>query len=189
MDYFLRITTLGFFVLWQVYWLITEKRADQEKPKRQSASRNSHLQRNGLNLLCVVVLVQVLGVSFLPVNFPSQEVGICLVMLGTALGISARKTLGTNWAHAAEYQIKQQQTLVTQGVYKYIRNPIYIGLTLSLVGAELVAKSYLFLVLLVLGFGASYLQAKREEKILEMHFAKEYRDYKKRSKMLIPFLF
>jgi protein-S-isoprenylcysteine O-methyltransferase Ste14 len=34
-----------------------------------------------------------------------------------------------------------------------------------------------------------YTQAKKEEKILEEHFGKEYQQYRKRSKMLIPFVF
>ncbi|MBI5452967.1 isoprenylcysteine carboxylmethyltransferase family protein [Candidatus Gottesmanbacteria bacterium] len=106
-----------------------------------------------------------------------------------AISVSARRVLGTNWAHAAEYQIKKDHELVTSGIYKYIRNPIYTGLVIAITGAELVAKSYLFIFFALFGFWVAYIQAKREEKILQEHFGKEYSDYMKKSKTLIPFIF
>lgn len=69
-----------------------------------------------------------------------------------------------------------------------LQYPIYLGLILAIIGGELVAQSYLFLLGFLLFF-TSYLQGKREEKILYAHFGKEYMEYKQKTKMLIPFIF
>lgn len=189
MDLFLRVITLGVFAIWQIYWWMTASKANLEKPKNFPATRASYIKRYSLNLIFLLVILQVLGLQILPVNYNSQPYGLLLVTLGTLVSVSARRTLGANWAHAAEYQIKKNQTLTTTGIYKYIRNPIYTGLWMSLVGAELVAKSNLFMVIFFFGFFVAFLQSKLEERILEEHFGKAYTDYKKRSKMLIPFVF
>jgi len=77
---------------------------------------------------------------------------------------------------------------VTEGVYAYIRHPIYAGLILITVAAELIAKSNLFVVALLL-FIPAYVQARNEEKILASHFGNEFIEYKKRTQYFIPFIF
>lgn len=188
MDSFFRIATIVLFALWQLYWWVTARKADREKPKTIRLTGAAVIVKYGLHYVVYAgLLVQLLGVQILPFPSDSQRIGFFLVLAGMAISMSARKTLGTNWEHAAEYQIKQKQVLITQGIYAYIRNPIYTGLTIALIGAELVARSYLFL-FAFLGFFVAYRQAKLEEKILEKHFGKEYTAYKKRTKMLIPFV-
>ncbi len=189
MDFFFRIATVFLFALWQFYWLVTAKKADREKPKTIRITKSKVIIKYGLHYIVYAgLLVQLLDVQLLPFTYDSQRIGFFLVLLGMAISMSARKTLGTNWEHAAEYQIKQKQVLITQGIYAYIRNPIYTGLAIALIGAELVARSYLFLFVALFGFLVAYRQAKLEEKILEKHFGKQYTEYKKRTKMLIPFV-
>ncbi len=189
MDFALRIITLILFAGWQGYWLVTGRKADREKPKKPISTKLGYIRRYiPQYVVYAIILLQVLGWQIFTVNFPSQEIGFFLVVLGIAISVSARITLGTNWAHAAEYQIKQKQVLVTSGIYAYIRNPIYTGLLMAVVGAELVAKSYLFIVIALIGFLAAYKQSKLEEAILEKHFGKAYIEYKKKTKLLIPFV-
>jgi len=71
--------------------------------------------------------------------------------------------------------------LVTSGLYRFSRNPIYIGLTLVYLGvaaffASLGALVLLPAVLLVMQFGV----IRREERYLERRFGAAYRDYKAR---------
>jgi len=193
MDLFLRITTIFLFLVWRGYWWITEQKADKEKPKnKETASIFSwkRLHRYFVYAFGASVFSQLLGVSILPMQsmIAIHLFGFCLVVLGLGSAILARYSLGTNWANSYEYQVKQKQQLITTGIYAYIRNPIYSGLVVAVIGAELVADSYLFLVYFIFFWGA-YKQSKLEEKILEEHFGKEYRDYKKRTKVLIPFVF
>ena len=114
MDLFFRIVTVVLFALWQLYWTITEKKADREKPKELRPTKMSYIKRYGLHYLVYsVIIFQVLGWSLSPMEFNTQVFGFACVLMGMAISVSARRTLGTNWAHAAEYQIKKNQTLVT----------------------------------------------------------------------------
>lgn len=182
------ILTILFFLIWQGYWIITERKADREKPKTNTIDH--WIEKYALRVVFFPVFIQLLGWKIFPVFFEGiQIVGFFFVVLGITVSMSARMRLGSNWTHAADYQIKKQHVLVTEGVYRFIRHPIYTGLLLSLTGAELVAQSYLFLPVFIGMFMWSYTRGTREEKLLEEHFGNEYRFYKKRSKMLIPFVF
>lgn len=114
--------------------------------------------------------------------------GFILVLSGTIMSIFARRELGTNWTHATDYQIKKDHILVTTGIYAYVRHPIYFATNVTLIGAELVAESYVFLFYCLL-FIYDYVMAKREKVLFLHHFSKKYRDYIQRTKMLIPFIF
>lgn len=191
-DTLLRLATLLLFFLWVLYWVITENEANLAKPKtiQQTGARTSFFRRWLLRIVEGIVVFQLFGlhiISFSEDLLVPQVVGFCFVVVGVSLAVSARKTLGTNWAHAFEYQVKKQQELVTSGVYAYIRHPIYTGLCLALIGGELVAQSYLFLAFVFL-FAAGYKQARQEEKLLIAHFGSTYKNYMKRTKMFLPFL-
>lgn len=190
-DLFFRFATLALFIIWRGYWLITEKKADKEKQK----TRQPHgvLSLNGLEqiggfFIFLLPLLQLLGLPVL-VRFSAQiqPIGFILCLVGFVVAIIARVTLGTNWANSHDYQIKKGQEIVTTGIYGYIRHPIYSSIMLFLLGAELVARSYLVFVYLSFFLGA-YLQARREERLLQQHFGKTYTTYMKRSKMFIPFI-
>ena len=71
--------------------------------------------------------------------------------------------------------------LVTGGLYRFSRNPIYLGLTLVYLGLTLGFASFACMVLLpavlaVMQIGVIY----REERYLEAKFGEAYRSYKSR---------
>jgi protein-S-isoprenylcysteine O-methyltransferase Ste14 len=74
---------------------------------------------------------------------------------------------------------KPTTALVTGGLYRCSRNPIYIALSLMYGGIGVAADSLwvvalLFLILLVMRYGV----IRREERYLERKFGEEYRRYK-----------
>ncbi|MBI4096811.1 MAG: isoprenylcysteine carboxylmethyltransferase family protein [Candidatus Levybacteria bacterium] len=117
-----------------------------------------------------------------------QVIGFCISLIGILIAVAGRKELGANWTHAREYQVKRRHELVETGIYRYIRHPIYTGFAVYLIGAELVAKSWLVIPIVLIAFSGAYIQGKREEKLLLAHFGKQYKQYMRRSKMLIPFV-
>ncbi len=192
MEIIIRALAICIFFFWTMYWLITERRADREKPKTRELSlfHKYNIRRQFLRFAELILIFQLFDLSLLPmpnVSTSIQVVGLGAVIVGASISISARKSLGTNWAHAFEYQVKNKQELVTSGIYKYIRHPIYTGLILGFIGGELVAESYLFFLGLILVWGA-YHQARLEERLLLKHFGEDYKKYMKQSKMFIPFL-
>lgn len=189
----LKLLTFILFASWRIYWSITETQTYREKPitkENIGFLDRKRLSRNFMWLTGFVLALQlVLNLQILPMpnNFALQVFGFSLVVLGLGTAVKARIDLGNNWANAYEYQVKKKQELVTSGIYKYIRHPIYAGVVTAAIGAELVAQSYLFLVFVLFVWGG-YKQAKLEEKILIEHFGNAYRTYMKHSKMFIPFL-
>lgn len=103
--------------------------------------------------------------------------GVVLVAAGCALPISARNTfvrIGTN-----VNPFKPARALATEGVYAYVRNPMYVGLALIVAGLGIALASDWTLVMLVptmllIHFGV----VAREERYLEAKFGDAYRGYK-----------
>jgi len=79
-------------------------------------------------------------------------------------------------------------SLVTTGVYRYIRHPQYTGLLLLSFGmlAEWATLSMLILYPAIVGM---YIRlAKKEEKDMLVEFGDEYKEYMRTTKMFIPWL-
>jgi protein-S-isoprenylcysteine O-methyltransferase len=88
-----------------------------------------------------------------------------------------------------DYQVKEKQALVTEGIYAFVRHPIYAGFLFMLTGVEIILHSWLFVIVFAVVFVFIYLQSTKEESVLARHFGKEYLKYMHRSKMFIPFVF
>ena len=144
-----------------------------------------------VRLLLVVVVWVAVGYGYrlpAPVSTPTRldmaAVGAALCVAGCAFAIWARFSLGRSWGmpmtrHAAP-------ELVTSGPYRFVRHPIYTGILFMLVGTSLLyplaaAPSAAFIAYFVYS-------ARREEGDMERQFPDAYPAYKRRSKMLIPFL-
>lgn len=84
--------------------------------------------------------------------------------------------------------MREEPELVTSGPYRFVRHPIYSGILLALLGTSLVG---LRVWLLVFFFFVAYFvfSAVTEEKLMAETFPEQYQEYKKRSKMIVPFLF
>jgi protein-S-isoprenylcysteine O-methyltransferase Ste14 len=114
--------------------------------------------------------------------------GIGFIVAGGILSLASRIQLGRYGS--SKIVLENGHTLVTGGVYGYIRHPIYLGLLLLFLGFSLSFQSLIFTFLLVTGF---FLLFKRrmdmEEKLLSLLFGKEYESYTKRTNRLIPHVY
>lgn len=144
------------------------------------------------NLILVIFLMQLvfifLEVRILPAAL-LYLIGYFLLIIGLLIYFLAFKTLGTNWSAMHQYRIKKDQKLVTNGIYKLIRHPIYLAVILEIVGFEIVARSYLFIILGALGFLFFFSHIKKEEGLLKLKFKQQFIAYQKKTKMLIPYVF
>jgi protein-S-isoprenylcysteine O-methyltransferase Ste14 len=111
--------------------------------------------------------------------------GTILCAFGVALAIWARVYLGGNWG--LPMSRKAEPELVTTGPYAFVRHPIYSGLLLALLGSAL-AESYLWLVPFVIGGAYLIYSARTEERLMARTFPDRYPDYRRRTKMLVPFV-
>jgi protein-S-isoprenylcysteine O-methyltransferase Ste14 len=112
-------------------------------------------------------------------------IGDFSLALGLWLYYRSHSDLGTNWSSTLE--VRQKHKLVTRGVYRLVRHPMYLSFLLYSVGEVLVVPNRLV--------GPSYgvamtlvvsLRLGPEERMLLEEFGKDYQAYVATTKRLIP---
>ena len=106
-------------------------------------------------------------------------IAVVLIAAGAALAIPAMRGFRSAGTHVEPW--KPSTALVTGGIFGWLRNPMYVGLTLLLTGLSILLASDWMLVMTiifvpVIHFGV----VKREERYLEAKFGDAYRQYKAR---------
>jgi len=132
--------------------------------------------------LYAVTLAIGLGISFLfPVSFVSHLV---------TLPIAALALIGAGWLSISAFQImaraqteidpaKPTTAIVSDGVFRFSRNPLYLSLTLLYIGISLLLNAlWALLLLLPLLVIVQVGVIQREEAYLERKFGDEYLRYK-----------
>lgn len=78
--------------------------------------------------------------------------------------------------------------LMTDGPYRICRNPMLLGVFIYYLGIVIFLHSWQAVVIFVLYIAIMMVQVSREEKRLEEDFGEAYREYKKSTKKLIPYI-
>lgn len=114
-----------------------------------------------------------------------QGIGLAVFVLGLALAIWARVYLGRNWGMPMSQKVDPE--LVTTGPYSSIRHPIYSGIILAMLGTAIAVSLYWLVAVVLIGAYFLY-SAKVEERTMAGLFPRSYPEYKRSTKMLIPFI-
>ena len=105
-------------------------------------------------------------------------IGAPLLLLGGAVIVFAKREL-QHYGESSEPGVPTAG-IVTTGLYRYSRNPLYAGLTLCFAGLAFAIDMPWFLILLPLTLlNIQILLIHPEEKYLEAKFGEEYRQYKR----------
>jgi protein-S-isoprenylcysteine O-methyltransferase Ste14 len=117
-----------------------------------------------------------------------RAIGLVLIVLGFVFLLAGQITLGRN--HTSLVAIREDHRLITHGVYRFTRNPMYLGVILIIVvGIPVYAPSlYGFLILLLL-VPIILNRIRMEEGLLTKEFGEVYLAYKKSTRKLIPFIY
>jgi len=100
------------------------------------------------------------------------------VLLVAALGIAIPGLLAFRRADTSPEPWKPTTTLVTDGIFRFIRNPMYVALILGVAGiAVLTASDWMLVMCIPLAFTLHVGVVKREERYLEAKFGAAYRRY------------
>lgn len=111
--------------------------------------------------------------------------GTLVLAWGLWLFQRSHADLGTHWSITLE--LRQEHRLVTHGVYRRVRHPMYLALLLYSLGQALVlpnwiaGPSYLAAMLLLFAFRVG-----PEERMMHERFGADYEQYRQRSRRLIP---
>jgi protein-S-isoprenylcysteine O-methyltransferase Ste14 len=113
--------------------------------------------------------------------------GLFLLFAGSILRLAAVFVLGRRFSGLVA--IQKDHELKTDGLYRYIRHPSYTGLILSMIGYVLIFRSVIGLFLNILLFLFLVSRMNDEERFLEAHFGDEYRNYRLRTRRLVPLVY
>lgn len=117
-------------------------------------------------------------------------VGIVFVVAGTVLRYVSRRTLvKAGMEHRDTPFIKSGHDLVTSGVYRVVRHPLYLGEITRLIGFPLMFKSLYGGVMMLIGIILLIARIEIEEKHLIEYYGDKYREYMDWTWRLIPWVF
>lgn len=120
----------------------------------------------------------------LPLRVACVVVGLAIIVFGCVVNIAGRFFLGRNWAD--QVTIYEDQELVTRGVYRWVRHPLYASLIWMFYGASLVYLSLAaFLANSLIFVPFMYYRAKQEEELLLKEFS-GYAEYRRKTGMFFP---
>jgi protein-S-isoprenylcysteine O-methyltransferase Ste14 len=114
-----------------------------------------------------------------------QGIGLAVFVLGLTLAVWARVYLGRNWGMPMSQKVHPE--LVTTGPYRRVRHPIYSGIILAMIGTSIAVSLYWLVAAVALG-GYFVYSAIVEERFMAERFPDSYPEYKRSTKLLIPFI-
>jgi protein-S-isoprenylcysteine O-methyltransferase Ste14 len=137
----------------------------------------------------VSVAVTIASYFYLPIvrGNTIQFIGLGLILTGVLLRFLAIWSLGR--AFTVNVTIREGHELNKRGMYKHMRHPSYTFALLSFIGLGLSLNNWLSLAILLISVITVFQRRiKVEEAALETAFGQAYRDYRKTTWGLIPFV-
>ncbi len=144
----------------------------------------------GTMLVYFVVLYLLLRFHIGEIRLPARtsnvllDFGLALLLVGTVVNILGRVALGGQWGnHVVLYK---DHALVSSGMFRWVRHPLYASLIWMASGASLVFSNVAALgATLCIFVPAMIYRARQEEAALIILFP-GYADYRRKTGMLVP---
>lgn len=110
-------------------------------------------------------------------------VGLILMHLALGWIIIAQQQMSTSWRIGIDEL--RTTNLVTRGLFRYSRNPIFLGMLMSIAGLFLVLPNALSLLATLTTYFIIQIQIRLEEEFLERKYGSHYIAYKNRVRRLL----
>ena len=154
-------------------------------------SRKGPLERGLLAFTSLGFLLPLVWVAtpvFTFADYPLRLIPFIAGTLCIGLGLwyfhRSHADLGTNWSITLE--VRERHQLVTHGIYRHVRHPMYLALLLYSMGQSLVLPNWVagpsYLAAIVLLFA---LRVGPEERMMLEEFGTDYEAYMTRTKRLV----
>ena len=131
-------------------------------------------------LLVAIILVLLLHFTFPVATFvqvPLNLIGLFPLLIGVALNLIADRDFKRYQTTVKPYE--ESATLLTEGVYRFSRHPMYLGFVLILLGISLLLGSISpYVVVLIFAILMEIVFIRVEEEMLNETFQEEWRQYK-----------
>lgn len=137
----------------------------------------------------LVPLIWIVSSVFAFADYPLRPVpyatGFVLLVVGLWVFYRSHADLGTNWSITLE--MREDHQLITGGIYRRIRHPMYLGLLLYSIGQVLALPNWFAGPSYIATFGPLLLvRLGAEERMMLDAFGEEYEAYAARTKRIVP---
>lgn len=150
----------------------TDQMAKGDKPS--SVRRTELLMKVATFLLAAVQAVSVLcGWSMMPA--PARAAGAVLGLVGDGIFLAAVYTMRDSWRAGIDQG--QNTQLVHSGIYRYSRNPAFLGFDVMYLGVLLLCFNPLLLLCTLFAIAMLHRQILQEEAFLPTAFGEAYTSY------------
>jgi protein-S-isoprenylcysteine O-methyltransferase Ste14 len=112
-----------------------------------------------------------------------KYLGLLLMLISIVWTILAQLNMKDSWKIGIEEN--SNSALITKGLFSISRNPIFLGITVSMIGLFLVSANALSLMFLVVSYILIQIQIRLEEAHLIKQFGEEYNNYKNKTRRMI----
>ena len=181
---------LGGFILWSIVergFHLTDQKQDQGNRKAQWTYWVINIFWYGAMILSIL---DVWGPGWTAFNSPLlglHVLGVLLIFIGIAVRFLSRKALGKQYS--VHVETSEKHKLVTEGIYKHLRHPAYLGLLCLFVGIPLAMGSWAGTIIAIAGGIPSIIfRTNIEENSLSEWFGEDFENYKKKSWRLMPYI-
>ena len=133
----------------------------------------------------VYIFTPYLDLANFSVPVPLRWIGILTVFWAIFIFLRSHSDLGLNWSGFLE--LKERQELITHGIYRRIRHPMYAAVLIWSLGQALALTNWIAgpaNIIVTLAFLG--VRAPREEAMLLERFGKPYQDYMNQTGRFIP---
>jgi protein-S-isoprenylcysteine O-methyltransferase Ste14 len=186
-----------FWLLQVIGWYVLRRPFDRRARKsslRVDRKKGADSIRLGISLMGLGILPAVYVFTGQPA-FASYAPSPWLFALGTVSGVSAlilfrltHKALGKMWS--VSLQLKQDHKLVTTGIYKRLRHPMYSAFWLMALAQALLLPNYVAGLAGLLGFGFLFFsRIGPEEAMMQEAFGEEYSQYRTHTWRVLPYIY
>ena len=161
---------------------------------KHSSAKDSSLDKSSLRILWITIVLSIsagvaLGFqSFGRIVFYSRAIFIAgLILIVVGLIIRWIAIISLRYQFTVDVSISDNQNLIQEGLYRFIRHPAYAGSLISFFGLGLCFPNYLSFAIIFFPILFAFLYRIRiEEKALYDRFGDRYAQYCKQTKKLIP---
>lgn len=182
------------YLIWVlVTFLIRFPYLKKSKEAEVLSANNTVMDKISLFLVFLGTLLILLIYIFTPfLDFADYRLPLWLGVIGISICLYSiwlfylsHRDLGENWF--VDLKIREKHKLVSEGIYKYIRHPMYAAIWLSVIGQALILQNYIAGLSGLAAFGLLYfLRVRREEEMMIKSFGDEYREHAKRTGRIFP---